>query len=89
MATTLPSRWVLHPLQVGQSTVLIGAATALGLWPDPKVGLDAPLLQRLVFAPRLAVAGGKTLDDLQAPAWQGLLASFYGAIPRSRHCDLG
>ena len=32
------------------------------------------------FAPGLAAAGVNTLGDLQPLAWQGLLASFYGAI---------
>ena len=103
VADTLPSRWVLLALQVGQSMVLLGAATALGLWLGPKVGLGAPLIHRLVsgdlkarsdlrallvpsaalgvlvgvaialldllvFAPRLAAAGGNALDDLQPPA---------------------
>jgi membrane protease YdiL (CAAX protease family) len=45
---TLPSRWVLVPIQVAQSMVLIGAATALGLWLGPKVGLGAPLLHGLL-----------------------------------------
>ena len=44
----LPSRWMLIPLQVVQTMVLIGAATALGLWLGPKVGLGAPLLYGLV-----------------------------------------
>ena len=45
VADTLPSRWVLIPLQVGQSMVLLGAATALGLWLGPKVGLGVPLFR--------------------------------------------
>ena len=48
VAGALPSRWVLLPLQIGQSMVLLGAATALGLWLGPKVGLGAPLLYGLV-----------------------------------------
>jgi hypothetical protein len=109
----LPPRWILLILQVGQAMVLLGAATALGLWLGPKVGLGAPLISDLlagdptarprlrasllpsvvlgglvgvvivlldlwVFAPRLP--GGSTVDSLQPPAWQGLLASFYGGI---------
>ena len=57
---TLPSWWILLPLQVIQSMVLIGAATALGLWLGPKVGLGVPLLYRLVNGDRgspLAPAG--------------------------------
>ena len=119
----LPSAWILLPLQVGQSMVLIGAATALGLWLGPKVGLGAPMLYGLlsgdrearvrlralilpsavlgvlagvaivlldlwVFGPRLAVAGSD-IGDLQPPAWQGLLASFYGAIPEELLLRLG
>ena len=94
--------------------VLLGAATALGLWLGPKVGLGAPLLYRLVsgdrkarshlrallvpcaalgvlvgVAPPCSTSGcsrrgwprpAVTPCDLQPPAWQGLLASFYGAI---------
>ena len=119
----LPSRWILLPLQVVQTMVLIGAATALGLWLGPKVGLGAPLLYGLVrrdwesrsrlralllpsavwgvlvgvaivlldlwvFAPQLAAAGRDTAA-LQPPAWQGLLASFYGAIPEELLMRLG
>ena len=51
---TLPSLWILLPLQVSQSMVLIGAATALGLWLGPKVGLGAPLLYGLVSGDREA-----------------------------------
>ena len=120
---SLPSRWILLPLQVGQSMVLLGAATALGLWLGPKVGLGAPLLYGLisgdrearsrlralllpstvlgvltgvaivlldmwVFGPRLA-ASGSDIGALQPPAWQGLLASFYGAIPEELLMRLG
>ena len=120
---SLPSRWVLLPLQVGQSMVLLGAASALGLWLGPKVGLGAPLLYGLisgdrearsrlralllpsavlgvlagvaivlldlwVFGPRLAAAGSD-IGALQPPAWQGLLASFYGAIPEELLMRLG
>jgi hypothetical protein len=120
---TLPSWWILLPLQVIQSMVLIGAATALGLWLGPKVGLGVPLLYRLVsgdrearsrlrallfpsaglgvlvgvaillldlwvFAPRLAGAGSD-IAALQPPAWQGLMASFYGAIPEELLMRLG
>jgi len=120
----LPSQWVLIPLQIGQTMLLLGAATALGLWLGPKVGLGAPLLYRVVggdreaqsrlrgqlvpsaglgilvgvgivmldlwvFAPRLAAGGGPTLGDGQPPAWQGLLASFYGAIPEELLLRLG
>jgi membrane protease YdiL (CAAX protease family) len=121
----LPSRWVLIPLQVLQTMILLGAATALGLWLGPKVDLGAPLLYRLVsgdrearsqlrghlvpsvglgvlvgvgivlldrwvFAPRVAASGSdNTLGDLQPPAWQGLLASFYGAIPEELLLRLG
>jgi hypothetical protein len=111
---TLPSRWILVPVQIVQIMVLLGAATALGLWLGPKVGLGAPLIYGLVrgdrearsrlralllpstvagvlvgiaivlldiwvFAPRLAMTGSDA-GALQPPAWQGLLASFYGAI---------
>ena len=120
---TLPSRWILLPLQLIQSMVLIAAATALGLWLGPKVGLGAPLLFGLmsgdrearsrlralpfpcavlgvligvaillldlwVFAPRLAAAGSD-IAALQPPAWQGLMASFYGAIPEELLMRLG
>lgn len=120
---TLPPRWILLPLQVVQSMVLIGLATALGLWLGPKVGLGAPLLYGLVsgdrearsrlralllpsavlgvlagvaivlldlwvFGPRLA-AVGRDIGALQPPAWQGLLASFYGAIPEELLLRLG
>jgi hypothetical protein len=44
------------------------------------VGVAIVVLDLWVFAPRLAVAGSGTAA-LQPPAWQGLLASFYGAIP--------
>ena len=119
----LPSRWILIPVQVVQTMVLIGAATALGLWLGPKVGLGAPLLYGLVrgdwearsrlrallfpcavfgvlvgvaivlldtwvFVPQLAAAGRDTAA-LQPPAWQGLLASFYGAIPEELLMRLG
>ena len=47
------------------------------------------LLDLWVFGPRLAAAGGNTLDDLHPPAWQGLLASFYGAIPEELLLRLG
>ena len=120
---TLPSLWVLVPLQVAQGMVLIALATALGLWLGPKVGLGAPLLydlmrgdveaysrlralvlpsalwgvlvgvaivalDRFVFAPRLAVTGSST-EALEPPAWQGLLASFYGAVPEELLLRLG
>ena len=120
---TLPSRWILLPLQVGQGMVLLGAATALGLWLGPKVGLGAPWLYGLVggdrdarsrlrallipcamlgvlvggaivvldlwvFAPRLAAVGSDTAA-LQPPAWQGLLASFYGSIAEELLMRLG
>ena len=120
---SLPPRWILLLLQVGQSMVLLGAATAVGLWLGPKVGLGAPLLYGLVsgdrdarvrlralilpsavlgvlvgvaivlldlwvFGPQLAVVGSDT-GDLQPPAWQGLLASFYGAIPEELLLRLG
>ena len=123
VSDTPPPLWILLPLQVGQSMVLIGAATALGLWLGPKVGLGAPMLYGLltgdrearvrlralilpsvvlgvlagvaivlldlwVFGPRLAVAGSDT-GDLQPSAWQGLLASFYGAIPEELLLRLG
>jgi len=54
VSVTLPSRWVLLPLQVGQSMVLLGAATALGLWLGPKVDLGAPMLSRRVSGDRQA-----------------------------------
>lgn len=120
---TLPSRWVLLPVQVVQSMVLFGAATALGLWLGPEVGLGAPLLHRLLagdrdarsrlrallapslglgvlvgavivvldlwaFAPRSAAAGSSTVA-LVPPAWQGLLASFYGGIAEELLVRLG
>lgn len=44
----LPPLWILLPLQVGQSLVLIGAATAVGLWLGPKVGLGAPQVHGLL-----------------------------------------
>ena len=119
----LPSRWILVPLQVLQTMVLLGAATALGLWLGPKVGLGAPMLYGLVrgdrearvrlraqflpcavlgvlvgvaivlldlwvFAPRLAAAGRDTAN-LHPPAWQGLLASFYGGIVEELLMRLG
>jgi hypothetical protein len=58
---TLPSRWILVPLQVVQSMVLIGLATALGLWLGPKVGLGAPLLFGLVSGDREPRARLRTL----------------------------
>ena len=51
---SLPSMWVLLPLQVAQSLVLIGLATALGLWLGPKVGLGAPQIYGLVRGDREA-----------------------------------
>ena len=119
----LPSRWILLPLQIGQAMVLVGAATGLGLWLGPKVGLGAPMLYGLVngdrearaqlralilpsavlgvlvgvaivlldlwvFAPQLAPAGSDPAA-LQPPAWQGLLASFYGGIVEELLMRLG
>jgi hypothetical protein len=119
----LPPWWLLVPLQVVQAMVLLAAATALGLWLGPKVGLGAPMLYGLVrgeraarsglralllpsavlgtlvgvaialldlwaFGPRLTVAGSGT-GSLQPSAWQGLLASFYGAIPEELLLRLG
>ncbi len=124
VSDALPPLWVLLPLQVGQSMVLLGAATALGLWLGPKVGLGAPLIyglmsgdrvarsrlrallipsaalgvlvsvgivlvDRVVFAPRLAAAGRDGLGDLQPPPWQGFLASFYGAVAEELLMRLG
>ena len=121
--STLPPLWLLLPVQVVQSMVLLAAATALGLWLGPKVGLGAPMLYGLlsadrearsrlralllpsavlglltgvaialldlfVFGPRLAAAGSGT-GALHPPAWQGLLASFYGAIPEELLMRLG
>jgi membrane protease YdiL (CAAX protease family) len=123
IASTLPPLWLLLPVQVVQSMVLLAAATALGLWLGPKVGLGAPMLYGLlsadrearsrlralllpsavlglltgvaialldlwVFGPRLAAAGSGT-GALHPPAWQGLLASFYGAIPEELLLRLG
>ena len=48
VADSLPPLWVLLPLQLAQSLVLIGLATALGLWLGPKVGLGAPEIYGLV-----------------------------------------
>jgi hypothetical protein len=53
----LPSRWVLVPHQIAQAMVLLGVATALGLWLGPKVGLGAPMLYGLVTG-KLAYACG-------------------------------
>lgn len=44
----LPPLAMLLPLQVAQSLVLIGLATAVGLWLGPKVGLGATLLHDLL-----------------------------------------
>jgi hypothetical protein len=123
VADALPPLWVLLPLQVAQSLVLIGLATALGLWLGPKVGLGAPQIYGLVrgdraarsgvralllpsalwgllvgaaivlldlwaFAPRLA-ASGSSISTLQPPAWQGLLASVYGAVVEELLLRLG
>lgn len=120
---SLPPRWILLPLQVGQTMVLLGAATALGLWLGPKVSLGAPLIYGLVsgerearsrlralllpcavmgvsvgvaitlldlfvFGPQLAVTGSD-IRALQPPAWQGLLASFYGGIAEELLLRLG
>lgn len=120
---TLPSLWIVLPVQVVQSMVLVGLATALGLWLGPRVGLGAPLLSRLVrgdrearsrlraqapastglgvlvgsvivlldlvvFTPRLAAVGAP-VESLHPPAWQGLLASLYGAIPEELLLRLG
>jgi hypothetical protein len=52
VADTLPPRWVVLPLQVVQSLVLIGSATALGLWLGPKVGLGVPELYGLLRGDR-------------------------------------
>jgi membrane protease YdiL (CAAX protease family) len=52
------------------------------------VGVAILLLDLWVFAPRLAGAGSDTAA-LQPPAWQGLLASFYGAIPEELLMRLG
>lgn len=119
----LPPLWILLPLQVAQSLVVIGLATALGLWLGPKVGLGAPLLHRLlggdqqarthlralvvpsatlgvlvalvivaldlwVFGSRLPTAPGSP-SAVQPPPWQGLLASFYGAVPEELLLRLG
>jgi membrane protease YdiL (CAAX protease family) len=46
------------------------------------------LLDLWVFAPRLAAAG-RDISALHPPAWQGLLASFYGAIPEELLTRLG
>ena len=54
VADALPPLWVLLPLQLGQSLVLIGLATALGLWLGPKVGLGAPQVYALVRGDRKA-----------------------------------
>jgi membrane protease YdiL (CAAX protease family) len=119
----VPPLWVLVLLQVVQVLVLVAAATALGLWLGPRVGLGAPLvhdlLQReetagrrlralvapsvglgvavglvvvlldlLVFTPGLpAPAGGAV--PVQPPAWQGLLASLYGAVDEELLLRLG
>jgi len=123
VADSLPPLWVLLPIQLAQSLVLVGLATALGLWLGPKVGLGAPeiydlvrgdrevrsrlrtlllpsvllgvlvgvtivLLDLWVFGPRLA-ASGSSLSTLQPPAWQGLLASAYGAIVEELLLRLG
>ena len=45
-----PPLWILLPLQITQGLVLVAAATALGLWLGPRVGLGAPLLRDLVRA---------------------------------------
>ena len=50
----LPTRWILLPLQVLQAMVLLGFATALGLWLGSKVGLGAPMLYGLVSGDREA-----------------------------------
>ena len=49
-----PPLWVLLSLQLAQGVVLVGAATALGLWLGPKVGLGAPLVHALVAGDRTA-----------------------------------
>jgi hypothetical protein len=120
---SLPPLWVVLGAQVLQALVLLGAATALGLWLGPKVGLGAPLLTDLVrrdpgswpqlrsqlvpsvtlgvvvglvitaldhwvFVPSLPALAGET-NALQPPAWQGLLASFYGAVPEELLLRLG
>jgi hypothetical protein len=65
LADTLPPPWVVLPLQVVQSLVLVGAAIVL--------------LDLGVFAPRLA-GSGTPISTLRPPAWQGLLASVYGGV---------
>ena len=47
-----PPLWVLLSLQLTQGVVVVGAATAIGLWLGPKVGLGAPLVHGLVAGDR-------------------------------------
>jgi hypothetical protein len=61
VADPLPSLWVLLPLQLAQSLVLIGLATALGLWLGPKVGLGAPEIYALVRGDREARSRIRTM----------------------------
>jgi membrane protease YdiL (CAAX protease family) len=49
-----PPLWVLLSLQLAEGVVLVGAATALGLWLGPKVGLGAPLVHGLLAGDRSA-----------------------------------
>lgn len=69
----LPPLWVLVPIQALQSLVLIGGATALGLWLGPKVGLGAPLVTGLVSGDPDARARVPTL--LAPAAGMGVLTA--------------
>lgn len=123
LAAELPPLWLLLPLQVLQSLLLVAGATAVGLRLGPSVGLGAPMLRGLlagdpqarsglralvlpsaalgvatalvivgldagVFAPRMPVAA-EELAAVRPPAWQGLLASFYGGIVEELLLRLG
>lgn len=57
----LPALGVLLPLQAVQAMVLLAAATALGLWLGPKIGLGAPLLYGLVRGEPAARSGLRAL----------------------------
>jgi hypothetical protein len=52
------------------------------------VGTAIVVLDLWVFGPRLAATGSDT-PALQPPAWQGLLASFYGGIAEALLMRLG
>ncbi|MBS2010883.1 MAG: CPBP family intramembrane metalloprotease, partial [Cyanobacteria bacterium SZAS TMP-1] len=73
---------LLEPLLRGESENIGGKALAIA-----KVSVPAGVLVgALVVAAQAILGGGLKISSLNPPAWQGFLASFYGAIGEELQC---